>query len=294
MAARHLLVQSIDMKWATLITGASALVATVSACGSSKSDFLNDSPRIDSANSGGSQGTSTAGDDGSGGTAQGSTTAGASSTTSGASSTGGASGGGASIGDTGTTGSSGTGGAPDRDCTRAADCGLATNAAECCAGCAAAYPKAAIASDPCLVAKGETDSKSCQAPVCTDVLCPAIACEEPVGVACKHGQCVASFECPEGTLLDRGSCVPPCTSNDDCVVATPAGDCCGGCPSAYHRQVVEADACLVPSGKPAPQECLPDQQACAFVVCPDVLCVEPGSAVCDETGVCAMNTGFTD
>ena len=282
------------MRWVTRIASTTALVATVSACGSSKSDFLNDDPRIDSANSGGSgtQGASTTGDDGSGGTAQGSTTAGASSTTSGAASTGGSGGAGASSSATGTSG--GTGGASDRDCTRAADCGLATNAAECCAGCAAAYPKNAIADDPCLVAQGETDSEKCDAPVCTDVLCPAIACEEPVAVACKHGQCVVSYECPEGTLLDRGSCVPPCTTNDDCVVATPAGDCCGGCPSAYHRQVVEADACLVPSGKPAPKECLPDPEACSVVLCPDVLCVEPGSAVCNEQGMCAMTAGFTD
>jgi len=298
------------MRWVTRIAATSALVASVSACGSAKSDFINDDPHVSSTNSGGSttQGTSTTGDDGSGGTAQGSTTAGASSTTSGAGGTGGSSGAGATSGDTGTTGSSGgaptsttstsagggTGGAPDRACRKDADCGLATNAAECCAVCAAAYPTAVIASDPCLVAKGETDTKSCEAPACTDVLCPAIVCEEPVAAACKNGQCVASYECPEGMLLDRGSCVPSCATHDDCVVATPTGDCCGGCPSAYHRQVVEADPCLVPSGKPAPKECLPDQEECALVLCPEVLCVEPGSAVCDEQGFCAMTTGFRE
>jgi len=298
------------MKRVTLLVGTTALVATLAACGSAKSDFINDDPQVNTASSGGSgnQGTATTGDDGSGGTAQASTNAGASSTTSGAGGTGGSSGAGTTTGDMGTTGSSGggpssststsgnggTGGATDLSCRKDADCGLATNTSECCATCAAAYPNDVIANDPCLVAKGETDTKSCQAPVCTDVLCPAVVCEEPVSAVCKNGQCVATYECPEGTLLDRGSCVPPCETHDDCVVATPAGDCCGACPSAYHRQVVEDDPCLVPSGKPAPKECLPDQEACALVLCPEVLCVEPGSPICDEQGRCAMTMGFRE
>lgn len=297
------------MRWVTLAANTMLGVVMLAACGSSKSDFLNDDHQVDATTGGGSgnQTSSTASAGGSGGT---NTTAGDSGTTSGAGGTGGSGSGGAGAtsGDMGTTGSSGgdasnttnttgqggTGGAPDGSCRKDADCGLATNAAECCATCAAAYPNDVIASDPCLVAKGETDSKKCDTPVCTDVLCPAVVCDEPVAAVCKNRQCVATYECPEGTLLDRGSCVPPCTSHDDCVVATRSGDCCGGCPSAYHRQVVEADPCLVPSGKPAPEACLPDPEECSLVLCPDILCVEPGSPVCDERGMCAMTMGFRD
>ena len=147
-------------------------------------------------------------------------------------------------------------------------------------------------SDPCLLGSGENDSGKCEPIVCPAVVCEP--CEEAVYASCEAGQCIAQSACPEGTIPDRGSCVPPCASNDDCVVATRVDSCCGGCPDAYHRQVLEADACLVPQGQSAPKACLPDPEECALVLCPDILCVGPGSPVCDEQGMCAMTSEFTE
>lgn len=297
-----------------------ALVPAVVACGSSKSDFINDDPEVSSGSGGSSSPSTAAGsNDGTGGSGDvssaGGSDSGATSTTSGAGDTGGSGPGSTSGGGAGATGSAGgaastssasttgragaggaggVGGAPSRECREDTDCGLATNIAACCPECAAAYPTDVIADDPCLLGKGENDAGKCEQPVCTDVLCPAIACEEPVHAACDAGKCVAEYECPLGTFLDRGSCVPRCTTNDDCVIATHAGECCESCPDAYHRQALEQDACLVPSGKPAPAACMPDPEECALILCPAVLCAGPGSAVCNEQGVCGMTAGLTE
>lgn len=286
------------------------LAPALLACGSSKSD-LNDDPGVTNTTAGS--------DDGSGGTGDATSTtareSGAASTTSGAGGTGGSgpvstSGGGAgttassggtsatsaasTTGRAGDGGDGGVGGAPGRECRDDGDCGLATSIAACCPDCAAAYPAEVIADDPCLLGKGENDAGKCEKQVCTDVLCPAIACEEPVHAACDAGKCVAEYECPGGTFLDRGSCVPPCTSDDDCVIATHAGECCESCPDGYHRQALEHDACLIASGKPAPAACMPDPEECALILCPAVLCAGPGSPVCNEQGVCGMTQGLSE
>lgn len=310
------------MRPTILLCGAAAWLALAPglvACGSTKYDFINDDPEVTSGSSGGtsSQTTTAGSNDGSGGssdtTSASSAESGAASTTSGAGGNGGSgststsSGTGAGVtgssggssatssaNTTGRAGDGGVGGVPDGDCRDDADCGLATNIAACCVECAAAYPTDVIANDPCLLGKGENDARKCEQPVCTEVLCPAIACEEPVHAACDAGKCVAEYECPAGTFLDRGSCVPPCTSNDDCVIATHAGECCEDCPAAYHRQALEDDACLVPSDKPTPPACMPDPEECTLILCPAVLCAGPGSPVCDEQGVCAMTAGLTE
>ncbi|HEY6726508.1 MAG TPA: hypothetical protein VI197_20880 [Polyangiaceae bacterium] len=288
-----------------------ALAPALVACGSSKHDFINDDPEVTSGSSG--QASAAGNTDGSGGSGEASTASGhdsgAASTMSGAGGTGGSgsvstSGSGAGAGGTsastsggnttgngGDGGNGGVGGAPGRECRDDAECGLATNIAACCPECAAAYPTDVIADDPCLLGKGEKDSGKCEKAVCTDVLCPAIACEEPVHATCDAGKCVAEYECPDGTFLDRGSCVPRCTTNDECVIATRAGECCESCPDGYHRQALEQDACLVPAGKPA-AACMPDPEECALILCPAVLCAAPGAAVCDDQGVCGMTRGL--
>jgi hypothetical protein len=123
------------------------------------------------------------------------------------------------------------------------------------------------------------------------VLCPAIACLDAKYAACEENRCVTKYECPDGMIDDRGSCVPPCESNEDCTIATYHGACCGSCPGAYHRQTVEQQACLVEHGEPSPDNCQPDPKECSLVACPQVLCVEPGTATCGMDGRCVTQPG---
>ena len=307
--------------WVWSISG----VMAVSACGGSSFSSEGGSE----AGSGGSGGTAnngsnTSSDDTSASSATGSSDGNTTSTssagggpiTSTASSTGGDGGtgtGGAASNDNGSTsGSGGTGGASpctltcerardasgleicecarqEHECTGDSDCGLATNLGKCCTGCKEAYPKELIDSEPCLASDGNQDP-NCEQPRCAEVPCPGAACVEPTHAACEQNRCVAKYECPDGTIDDHGHCVEPCDTDEDCVIATEAGNCCGSCPAAYHRQTVEQEECLVPYGEDTPEKCMPNQD-CSLVLCPELLCVEPGTAVCRDDGRCAVENG---
>jgi hypothetical protein len=179
---------------------------------------------------------------------------------------------------------------PEVECETDADCVLANNLGACCSGCSDAWPADLVESEPCLVTAPDWSDADCETPDCTQTVCPAIACEQVRYATCEDHRCVGMYECPDGMVFDHGHCVSMCEENDECVIAWNAGSCCGGCPIPVHRQVLEEDPCMVPYGQEAPEECAPNPADCALVGCPDVLCLEPGAAVCAEGGVCGSST----
>ena len=79
-----------------------------------------------------------------------------------------------------------------------------------------------------------------------------------------------------------------CASDTDCVMCTaqlgPEENCCRGCPTPHSKQRCDAEniaakMCLA-AKRPAPP----------IPVCPALLCVEPGDAVCIN-GMCARGDG---
>ncbi len=297
---------------------ASALVPLVVACGGSSFQSGDTGSGDDSSSSGGTassnDATTSSGNSGGTSSASGTTTTGsgtngnsaggtAASSTSGSATTG-TGGGSGGVGG----GSGGTGGStctltcelardangnelcrcarPEEECEKDADCTLATNGGVCCGSCQDAYPKSVVDSEPCLVEPGGANDPKCEHPDCTNVLCPAIACPAAAYAACEERKCVPKYECPEGMLEENGRCVPPCHDNEDCVLATYAGNCCGGCPAAYNRYTVDQEECLVAEGDEVPERCRPDPKECSRVGCPQVLCVAPGEPVCQDDGHC--------
>lgn len=175
------------------------------------------------------------------------------------------------------------------ECTTDADCELASNAGACCNQPLRAYPASLIEAEPCLMQTGDY-AAHCPRPDCSEVTCPVTYLSRVLYAACEDGQCVWKEDCPEPLVDEHNVCVPPCTSDDDCVMAGRVGGCCGGdpCTSAMNRVRVEQDECIVPMGEPVPTQCLPSPGDCPEPnVCSSVGCIQLSErAACSESGLC--------
>jgi hypothetical protein len=174
-------------------------------------------------------------------------------------------------------------------CTSDADCVVATDIDECCGSCPWAYHVDDVRVDACLVRFGDPQPVTCQPEACPPSPCPAIDCAFSPHAACVAGECVGRSECPAGTVLSGTECIPACTTDADCVVATLVGGCCGSCAQSMHRELVASRPCLTTEDDPMPPECAPDLELCAAVDCPDVLCETPTTPRCGADGLCGFS-----
>lgn len=177
---------------------------------------------------------------------------------------------------------------PDVECVDNADCVVATNFGICCFGCEDAYPREVVEGEPCIAPRGRIVPPSCEPTNCEQEVCPAIACAAVKRAACDNGKCVAEFNCGPDEIDLGDRCVPKCTSSVECVIATRKNGCCEDCPEAYHASELANDSCIVPPLDPPPPGCLPSEDECRNVPCPDIACIDPTSltAVCTVDGFC--------
>lgn len=109
------------------------------------------------------------------------------------------------------------------------------------------------------------------------------------GVACSPVAC--GPECRTYVVDGCEACYCPpaneCTMNEDCVLGSLTGICCGGCVQAFPREAASENACIIERYTPSNPACVGIE--CELVDCPAIACAAPSRAICDE-GTCRADS----
>jgi hypothetical protein len=116
-----------------------------------------------------------------------------------------------------------------------------------------------------------------------------VHCAADVGTASRVDAMGVGFALLLAACQGHPSRIPgghdPCVTDDDCMIAADATQCCSPCPDAYSKQHVASEACLATPSKLAAGDC---RGSCEGQLCPGNVCATPPRAVC-SAGKCTAS-----